>query len=130
MQYIYTFADEEITVEIDEKWFQILRGMDREEYNNNHTETRRHTSLTEITQSGLDDNAEDLLLAALFKEKTMKERLREAILLLQPQQRELLKRVYQNHEKKSDIARQEGVSKMAITNRMKKIFARLKKLLQ
>lgn len=130
MQYIYTFADEEITVEIDEKWFQILRGMDREEYNNNHTETRRHTSLTEVTQSGLDDNAEDLLLAALFKEKTMKERLREAILLLQPQQRELLKRVYQNHEKKSDIARQEGVSKMAITNRMKKIFARLKKLLQ
>lgn len=130
MQYIYTFADEEITVEIDEKWFQILRGMDREEYNNNHTETRRHTSLTEVTQSGLDDDAEDLLLAALFKEKTMKERLREAILLLQPQQRELLKRVYQNHEKKSDIARQEGVSKMAITNRMKKIFARLKKLLQ
>ena len=130
MQYIYIFADEEITVEIDEKWFQILRGMDREEYNNNHTETRRHTSLTEVTQSGLDDNAEDLLLAALFKEKTMKERLREAILLLQPQQRELLKRVYQNHEKKSDIARQEGVSKMAITNRMKKIYARLKNLLQ
>mgnify|MGYP003332460016 CR=1 FL=1 len=104
--------------------------MDQKENNNNHTETRRHTSLTEVTQSGLDDNAEDLLLAALFKEKTMKERLREAILLLQPQQRELLKRVYQNHEKKSDIARQEGVSKMAITNRMKKIFARLKKLLQ
>lgn len=130
MKYTYYFSDSDKTIEIDEKWFRILREMDQKENNNNHTETRRHTSLTEVTQSGLDDNAEDLLLAALFKEKTMKERLREAILLLQPQQRELLKRVYQNHEKKSDIARQEGVSKMAITNRMKKIFARLKKLLQ
>lgn len=130
MKYTFYFSDSDKTIEIDEKWFRILREMDQKENNNNHTETRRHTSLTEVTQSGLDDNAEDLLLAALFKEKTMKERLREAILLLQPQQRELLKRVYQNHEKKSDIARQEGVSKMAITNRMKKIFARLKKLLQ
>lgn len=129
MKYTYYFSDSDETIEIDEKWFRILRDLDREE-NNNHTETRHHSCLTDATQNGLDEDAEDLLLAALFKDKTMKARLREATSLLQPQQQELLKRVYQNHEKQSDIARQEGVSKMAITNRMKKIIARLKKLLQ
>lgn len=52
-----------------------------------------------------------------------------AIAQLQPQQQELVKRVYFRGEKLADIAREEGVSKAALTNRMKKITAALKKIL-
>lgn len=53
-----------------------------------------------------------------------------AIAKLQPQQRELLYRVYWNGEKQKDIAAEDGVSERAITGRMKKIYASLKKFME
>ena len=49
-QYQYKFTDEVITVEISDEWASVLSELDREEYNNDHAETRRHVSL---------DNGED-----------------------------------------------------------------------
>ena len=49
-QYQYKFTDEVITVEISDEWASVLAELDREEYNNDHAETRRHVSL---------DNGED-----------------------------------------------------------------------
>lgn len=47
-EYIYTFATgETVTLgkeQISEEWFHILEELDRVEYNNDHTETRRHCS--------------------------------------------------------------------------------------
>ena len=57
------------------------------------------------------------------------ETLLKAIDSLLPQQKELVRRVYFNNESLASIAREEGVSKMAITNRMKKIHEKLKKIL-
>ena len=50
-----------------------------------------------------------------------------AIEKLQPQQKELLIRVYWNKELQKDIAAEEGVSEMAISGRMKRIINSLKK---
>ena len=44
-QYQYKFTDEVITVEISDEWASVLAELDREEYNNDHAETRRHVSL-------------------------------------------------------------------------------------
>ena len=44
MNYSYTFANENKTIDIDEKWISVLEELDRVEYNNDQTETRRHTS--------------------------------------------------------------------------------------
>ena len=48
---------------------------------------------------------------------------------LQPQQRELLRRIYWNGEKQKDIAAEDRASERAITGRMKKIYAALKKFM-
>ena len=42
--YTYEFATESTEIEISEEWMKVLEDLDRELYNNNQTETRRHTS--------------------------------------------------------------------------------------
>lgn len=56
-------------------------------------------------------------------------RLGGAMELLLPQQKELLKKVYQDGWTSSQIAREEGVTEAAIRNRLKKIHEKIKKYL-
>ena len=53
--------------------------------------------------------------------------LREAISTLQPQQQELIQRIYFNGEKPADLAREYGILQSSINHRLSKIFAVLKK---
>ena len=70
------------------------------------------------------DPLEDVLKAERIRE------LMAAIEKLQPQQKELLIRVYWNKELQKDIAAEEGVSEMAISRRMKRIIKKLKIFLE
>ena len=128
MKIKYAFADETVEIEVSEEWGNILIDLDRQEYNNDHAETRRHCSLEAFN---LDDALfpDDVDVEREVLEGLDNKALYAAIAQLQPQQQELVKRVYFRGEKLADIAREEGVSKTAITNRMKKITSALKKIL-
>ena len=114
--------------EVEDSLGALLVDMDRQEYNVNHKETRRHVLLSAIDPADRYLTAETDLLRDLIDEEDH-ERLMAAIAKLQPQQRELLYRVYWNGEKQKDIAAEDGVSERAITGRMKKIYAALKKFM-
>ncbi|MBO5918806.1 MAG: sigma-70 family RNA polymerase sigma factor, partial [Oscillospiraceae bacterium] len=103
--------------------------LDRQEYNNDHAETRRHCSLEAFN---LDDALfpSDVDVEREVLEGLDNKALYAAIAKLQPQQQELVKRVYFRGEKIVTIAAEEGVSEAAIRNRLKKITASLKKLLK
>lgn len=55
MKIKYEFANEAVEIEVEEKWATIVLDLDREEYNDNHRETRRHCSLDAM-------NVDDTLL--------------------------------------------------------------------
>lgn len=95
-------------------------------FNNNQTETRRHVHYESLDPEGkhLSDGFD--ILESLIQDEELQE-LFLAIEKLQPQQKELLFRVYWNGERQNAIAEEFGVSNMAITNRMKKIIAQLRK---
>lgn len=129
MKIKYEFVNGDISeVEVDDSLGALLVEMDRQEYNINHKETRRHVILSAIDPADRYLTAETDLLRDLIDEEDH-ERLMAAIAKLQPQQRELLYRVYWNGEKQKDIAAEDGVSERAITGRMKKIYAALKKFM-
>jgi len=129
MKIQYEFADETVEIEVSDEWGEVLIDLDRQEYNNDHKETRRHASLDAFDLDGtLFASDADVEMEALNGLEI--ERLHAAIEELQPQQRELFRRVCFGGVKPADIAREEGVSKVAITNRMTKIFAALKKILK
>lgn len=48
MKIKYEFANEAVEIEVEEKWATIVLDLDREEYNDNHRETRRHCSLDDV----------------------------------------------------------------------------------
>ena len=129
MKIEYQFATETVEIEVSEEWGDVLIDLDRQEYNVNHKETRRHASLEAFNLDGnLFPSATDVAGSVICKEE--RERLYTAIAKLQPQQQELLRRVYFGGEALADIAREEGISKMALTNRMKKIYAAMQKNLK
>lgn len=97
-------------------------------FNSHQRETRRHVSLDALDA---DDNyipgAEDVIPG--FSEEEYAD-LYAAIRKLKPQQQKLLKKVFWEEMKQIEIARAEGVYWTAIQNRLVRIYARLKKLLE
>lgn len=79
MKIQYKFVNETISIDVPDDWGEILIDLDRQEYNNDHKETRRHYSLEGKVYEGMDYAVEDSGLEALFAGPTDEERLRTAI---------------------------------------------------
>lgn len=92
-------------------------------------ETRRHQSLERSMASGFDiiDESTDIEEATLRKIDA--EKLRQALQMLEPQQKWLLEQIFVKGKSKVEIARELGVWKTAISNRLQKIYRRIKKFL-
>lgn len=132
----YEFLDgQAVEIEVDESLGEVMIEIEQEQYNRNRAETRRHNSLQQLeTEDGVHepmqfaDPTEDIQLQVEINLRD--EKLHEAIDGLTEEQKQLVYKVYFQDKKMSDIATEEKVSKMAITNRMKKIHNKLKKFLE
>lgn len=103
--------------------------LNRIEYNDNHRETRRHVSLEAYDPYGaLVKDDTDPLQEVINKEEM--DQLHHSINQLKPEQQKLVMKKFWNEMKQIDIAKDEGVSKMAITKRWQTIKRQLKKILQ
>lgn len=97
-------------------------------FNKNQAETRRHVSLDALDPEDKHIADGSDILAELIEREGYEE-LYAAIRKLQPQQQELVRQIFWEGVKQKDIAAKDGVSERAITGRMKKIYAALKKSL-
>ena len=129
MKISYEFATGEISeIEVDEHLGGMLLDFDRQQYNNDHKETRRHVSLDGMDYEGeLFASVEDTEGEAERREDIA--RLFFAMEALSPAQRELVKKVYFEEQKIADIAAEEGVDKSAVSHRLERIHKKLKKFL-
>ena len=100
----------------------------RPTYNNQQTETRRHVAIEALDPEG-DHLAGSQDVEADFREEDFAD-LYRAIEKLRPQQRDLIRKVFWEDMKQIEIARTEGVDESAISWRMARIYARLKKYLE
>ena len=65
MKIQYKFANETVEIEVSDEWGEILIDLDRQEYNNDHKETRRHYHLEGCAYEGEDFAVDDPGLARL-----------------------------------------------------------------
>lgn len=130
MKIRYEFVNGEVSeIEVDDSLGELLVDFDRQQYNNDHRETRRHISLDGMDYEGeLFVSAEDTEGELLRREDTA--RLMEAMEALSPSQRELALKVYFNGKSVTSIAAEEGVDKSAISHRLERIHKKLKNLLK
>ena len=129
MKIQYKFVNETISIDVPDDWGEILIDLDRQEYNNDHKETRRHYSLEGKVYEGMDYAAEDSGLEALFAGPTDEERLRAAIQKLAPDQQAMIRAIYFNGISVNDYAARMGVTQSAISHRLQTVKKKLKKLL-
>ena len=129
MKIKYEFANESVEIEVDETWGAVLIELDRQEHNNNQTETRRHCSLDAYNlDDGLFPSDVDIERDLGITEDNR--RLYAAIKKLEPRQQYLVEQVYFEGRKQIDLAKEEGVSHVAITYALQRAVKKLKKFLQ
>ena len=129
MKIQYKFVNETISIDVPDDWGEILIDLDRQEYNNDHKETRRHYSLEGKVYEGMDYAVEDPCLEALFAGPTDEERLRAAIQKLDPDQQAMIRAIYFENVSVNDYAARMGVTQSAISHRLQTVRKKLKKLL-
>ncbi len=131
MKIQYSYCDgQSFNIEVEDSLGEVIIQLERDEYNANRRETRRHESYSDDNDKMdtlVDPSADvetDVICTADHN------RLYQAIQALLPQQQELVRHVYFENRKIADIAREQGVTEGAVRDRLRKIHIHLKKLLE
>lgn len=126
MKVTYKFATgEHRDIDIDERWADELKTLDRQELNNDRAQTRRHCSLNGMDYEG-DLFADDGDVLSDFLKRQNAEQLCAAINSLLPQQKELIQKVFFEGQSVAGIAREEGVGESAVRDRLSRIYMKIK----
>ncbi len=125
--YIYKFADGTTSaVEVTDELYAVLREEDEAERNKNRAETRRHTSIDELAELGVEPSYTDEYFAGELSESIEDPALREAVLSLTAPQKRLLTRLYMEKQTVTEIAEQEGVAVCSISKRLERIYKKIR----
>ena len=130
MKIKYEFAkpEESVEIEVSDDIGEVIVRLDKDERNSYQKLHRRSCSLEAYDSYGKRLEADDDIESD-YIESEEKKALYKAIATLLPQQQALITRVFYDNERITDIARSEGVSEAAIRDRLKKIYAQLRKKL-
>ena len=128
MKIEYKFVTGTVEVEVPDVWGTVLVDLDRQEYNNDHKETRRHCSLEAYNlDDALFPSEEDVVRDVIAAEE--RRHLREAIAKLEPRQQRLIGQVYFEGRTFTSIAQEKGVDRTAVSKATKRAIRKLKKFL-
>ena len=130
---MYRFADGHVEeLEVEPEIAETLKVLDRQEYNNNHRETRRHVLLSTTEYDGQflvdqDSDAEQIAIGKIGAEEFW-----TAFLRLKPQQQELLFTLYLADRPIShaEYARRHGLREESVWQNVWRAKNSLKKLLE
>ena len=127
---MYRFADGHVEeLEVEQEVAETLKELDRQEYNNNHRETRRHVTF-DCTEEKTWLAVDDQRLSRLFDSPPDEIRLRIAINQLEQHHRDLIIAIFYRGIKIVEYARLSGVSQSAISQQLGIAIKKLKKLLE
>lgn len=130
---IYTLVDEK-TAEILENSSKKIRHeyivVEHNIYLNNLKETRRHQSIDISLENGLDYEDDELTPEEKYIEKEKITELHKAIFLLSQDQKWLIREVYFKGRSQVEIAKELGISKSSLNDRLSRALEKIKKFLK
>ena len=129
---ISVWLDDETAKKLEKCEANIIHEYILEEYKARlieRKETRRHQSLDKSLEHGFDVIDKNLDLENRVFREIEAEKLHKALTELTPEQRRLVERIYFKEEKQTDVARELGIDKTSLRDRLKVIYKKLKKFL-
>ena len=131
MKIRYEFANGEISeVEVSKELGRTLAEMTHRAALRDRAETRRHVSLDKLLSLGAQIGDGSPSVEELTEQALDMTALRRAVDQLEPQQKELLRMVYEEGCSCARIAREDGVSEYAVRDRLYRIHKKLKNFLR
>ena len=128
MKIIYQFVTGEVKeIEVDERWHNEIKELDRQLYNNNQKERRRHCSVDLLRDEydlDLKDGTIDILQDCISHSTW--DRL---LTPLNDRQKDLVRRVFFNGENLTNIAKELGISRQSAKESFDYALKKIKKLL-
>ena len=129
MQYTYKFVNgESISVEVSEEMLAVLQDEDRLESNNEQTNSKRPGRFVRLDAPGPDGKPMELVDKQTLAPTEGEIRLEIALSRLPDSQRRLMQAIYFEGIGIVEYAHREGVSHAAVSQRLKTIRKKLKKL--
>lgn len=129
MKIRYEFANGEISeVEVSEELGRTLAEMTHRAALRDRAETRRHVSLDKLLSLGAQIGDGQPSVEELTEQALDMAALRRAMDQLEPQQKELLRMVYEEGRSCASIARDEGVNPRTVRERLYRAQEKLKKI--
>ena len=129
MEFTYKSVTGNITIDVGEEWVAILQDLDREEYNNDHTETRRHYHFEALEYEGSEYGAEDEELVRLLETDAAKRAVEPALQQLTPLQRDVVKALFYRGTSAKDFAASRGLAEPTVSKAKKAAIKNLKKII-
>ena len=125
-EYVYRFVDgTKSVVTVEDKLFEFLKDMDKAEKYGNRKETRRHVSLDELREYGIDIPVFDEHTFGELFANSPNEELFESVKNLAAEQKELLKKVFYERKKLKEIAKEQKVTAQLISWRLRSTLEQL-----
>ena len=130
-EYTYYFADgTKNTIEVEEKWYDLLKEMDEAERKQKYNYERHNYPLSQVDYEGetfADYSADpfEKMVAEIDKE-----RIAAALTTLTNCQRVLFEKVFVERKKITEIAKEEGVSQQSVHIVLKQSLSKLKEILK
>ncbi|MDU4847528.1 sigma-70 family RNA polymerase sigma factor [Clostridium sp.] len=130
MNITYEFVTgEKLEIEVNEDIAGISIEIERNIYNNNQKESRRHNSIERMEDAGFQFEDINNSIEVKVEEVETTNEVKDAIKTLIPNQQDLIEKIFYKDIKIVDIAAYESVTEAAIRNRLNKIYKKLKKVL-
>ncbi len=128
---IYKFQDgAKQVVKVEDDIYEQYKNLETEDKRVARRESRRHTSLNYLNEQGIDFEDESGNLEKNLLNDEFKNQLQNAISLLNEKQQDLIQQVFYKNKTLSDIAKEKGISKSAITQQMQVIYKKMKEILK
>ena len=135
--YVKNANGQKVYVEVTDEQAKVYRDECRKEWRNMANEKNHTVSLDEIVDAGHDMADEQSDIESIFEEKENRantkaliRKLKDAMSELTPTQKRTIYKLFVKNMTQAEIAKEEGLSKAAITYRVNGIYSRLKKLLE
>lgn len=126
----YEFVTGEVVeIEVSDYIGEVSIEIEREDFNINRKESRRHNSIEVMEEQGNQFKDHKIDIFSEVEEKEISDSLHKALNKLLPQQKELIEEIFIKEKPIVKVAEEHGVTEAAIRNRLKKIYKKLKAFL-
>ena len=123
MKIKYEFATETVEIEVSDDWGNLVIDLDRQEYNNDHKETRRHVSLDAADFEGEVFAVEDTALSHFDDNYD----LQQAIFRLTDNQRRIIVGHYFEGRTYVELAKELGIAEASVRLAAKRALKQIQK---